>query len=176
MPASRSTKTSQERLQAVARQRQALDLRMQGLRWQEIADQLGYASTSGPQMAVRAALDKTLREPAKQMRALTTERLTAINRTIRPVMLTGDVKAADRVMAAIDRLCRLHGLYPEPRIELHQHTDMAVVLAEARVITGLQGVLGPLDELGEAHFPMLGDGASAVDGRDGADERGSPAR
>ena len=117
------SKTSPRRIAAVDKQRQALELRMAGRRWQEIAQAVGYASHSGAIAAVNAALEKTLKEPADRHRALTIERLTKLLATYWPAMLAGvthvegtnqwvlnDTKAAGVCLGAIDRIRALLGL------------------------------------------------------------------
>lgn len=104
------SKTSPRRLAAVFKAEKALELRMAGRRWQEIADALGYKTRQGPMMAVEAALKRTLQAPTDQWRALTSERLTKVLQVFWPRMLQGDEKAADRVLKAIEALSRLLGL------------------------------------------------------------------
>ena len=58
------SKLSPRRIAAVEKQGQALELRMAGRTWREIAEALGYASHSGAIEAVRVALQKTVEEPA----------------------------------------------------------------------------------------------------------------
>lgn len=48
--------------------RRALEMRKAGATFQQIADAEGYADRSGAKRAVMAALDKTLREPAEDVR------------------------------------------------------------------------------------------------------------
>ena len=104
------SKMSPRRIEAVFKQRQALELRMAGRTWQEIADALGYASHSGAIEAVKSALEKTLKTPADDWRALTIERLTKILQIFWPAMVSRDEKAADKVFRAIADLRSVLGL------------------------------------------------------------------
>ena len=117
------SKSSPRRIAAVDKQRQALELRMAGRHWVDIAQAVGYASHSGAIAAVNAALQKTLKEPAERHRALTLERLTKILAVYWPAMITGvthgegttrwvveDNKAAGICLGAIDRIRALLGL------------------------------------------------------------------
>lgn len=104
------SKTSPRRLEAVEKQRKALELRMAGRTWQEIGRAVGYSNHSGAIAAVNAALLKTLREPSDRYRALTVERLTKIIATFWPLMLAHDEKATVIVLRAIEQFRTLLGL------------------------------------------------------------------
>lgn len=104
------SKSSPRRIVATKKQAQALELRMAGRTFQEIADTIGYQTPQGAIMAVKAALDKTIRPAADEWRALTLERLTKILQVFWPKMLKGDEKAADRVFKAITDHRQLLGL------------------------------------------------------------------
>mgnify|MGYP003667893732 CR=1 FL=1 len=62
------SKTSPRRIQAVFKQRQALELRMAGRNYDEIAEALGYAGHTSALAAVNKALEKTLEEPSQRYR------------------------------------------------------------------------------------------------------------
>jgi len=55
-------------LEATRRQSRAVQLRLDGYTYQQIADVLGYSNHSGARAAVKAALKKTLQEPADELR------------------------------------------------------------------------------------------------------------
>ena len=75
------------KIKTAERQRQALALRAAGRTFDEIAEQLGYASHSGAIDAVRSILRRTEQEAADHYRELTLERLTAVLRYWWPVMM-----------------------------------------------------------------------------------------
>ena len=83
---------------------------MAGRTYQEIADAVGYKTPQGAIMAVQAVLDKTLRPPAEQWRALTVERLTKVLQVFWPDMLQKDEKAAAQVFEAITDLRQVLGI------------------------------------------------------------------
>ena len=101
---------SKRRLEAVEKQRRALELRMAGRQWAEIAKAVGYASHSGAIAAVEAALKKTLTPAVEEHRALTLERLTRILASYWPAMLQGDAQSAGICLGSIDRMRGLLGL------------------------------------------------------------------
>ena len=67
------SKYSPRRIEVVDKQRKAVELRMAGRTWQEIADALGYADHSGAVRAVQDSLRKTLGAPSAEFRELTTQ-------------------------------------------------------------------------------------------------------
>ena len=64
------SRTSPRRIDAVAKQHKALALRYSGATFDAIAQELGYANRQGAHMAVEAALQKTIQEPADELRQL----------------------------------------------------------------------------------------------------------
>jgi hypothetical protein len=101
---------SVRRLEAVDKQRRALELRKAGRTWVEIARVVGYKNHSGAIAAVKVALEKTLQEPSEHYRALTLERLTDVIRVYWGDMLNHDLRATDRVLRAIADIRALLGL------------------------------------------------------------------
>jgi len=104
------SKTSEKRLEAVERQRQALELRKAGLGYQAIADQLGYKSPSGAYAAIRAALKATIQEPANEVRAMELARLDDLLHGIWSAAVGGNVLKLDRVLGIMKRRAELLGL------------------------------------------------------------------
>ena len=64
------SKLSPRRIGAVQKQQQALEMRIAGHNWQEIADTLGYSDHSGAFRAVESALQKTLKAPSEEYKFL----------------------------------------------------------------------------------------------------------
>ena len=119
-------KTSVRRLQAVERQRRALELRKAGASFEEIASTLGYAGKSGAYRAVISALKRTLQEPADEVRKLEAARLDRAQRAAWERMLAGDLEALGKVLKVMERRAKLLGLdapaklpLPDPAEEHH---------------------------------------------------------
>jgi hypothetical protein len=104
------SRTSQFGLKAAERARQALELRMAGITFPEIARALGYADASGAHRAVWRALDRLVREPADELRALQHARIEAAIRAIWPRVLRGDDRAILSLTRLLTREARLMGL------------------------------------------------------------------
>ena len=111
------SKTSPRRIQAVMKQRQALEMRMAGHTYDQIAHELGYKDHTSALYSVKKALQKTLEPPAQQYRALTLERLTMVMQTFWPAMLTGDDDAARTVLHALKDIRQLMGLDAPQKVE-----------------------------------------------------------
>lgn len=106
----------------VARDAEACRLRAQNFTYQQIADQLGFASKGNAYGAVQRALRDTVQEPAEELRQLELIRLDELSQAARTVM-EGTHYVVDRgqvvewngaplvddgpVLAAIDRLLRV---------------------------------------------------------------------
>ncbi len=91
-------------------QLKALSLRKAGLGYQAIADALGYKDASGAWRAVKAALKKTLQEPADELRTLELARLDDMLKAIASHVAAGNLTAIDRALKIQERRARLLGL------------------------------------------------------------------
>jgi len=108
---SKESKTSPRRLQAAKKQVKALELRVQGLSFRQIALELKYKGPSGAHGAVDTALERQIREPAEQVRQLELERLDRLQ--IMPwkqATVIGDPKAIANVLKIMERRAKLLGL------------------------------------------------------------------
>ena len=123
------SKLSPRRIGAVAKQRQALELRMGGRTWQEIADALGYANHSGAYAAVKTALQASLQAPAQHYRDLTLERLTKILQVHWPLMLQADRDSTRLCLQTIKEIRELMGLDSPTKLE-HTGADGAPIRHE----------------------------------------------
>ena len=111
------SKYSLRRLDAVEKQRRAVELRLAGRTFQEIADTLGYSTHSGAINAVKDVLQKTLGVPSAEFRELTLERLTKILQVQWPDMLRGELPAAKVCLQAIGDMRQLMGVDMPARVE-----------------------------------------------------------
>jgi len=108
---SKESKTSPRRLRAAKKQVRALELRVEGLSFRQIALELKYKGPSGAFSAVESALERTIREPAEQVRLLELERLNRLQ--IMPwkqATVIGDPKAIANVLKIMERRAKLLGL------------------------------------------------------------------
>lgn len=106
--------TGPKRLAVLEKERQALELRKAGATFEAIATQVGYTNPSAAHKAVKRAMDRTIREPADELRALESERLDRMLLTSWKLAIAGDLKAVDRVLKVIELRARLFGLATVP--------------------------------------------------------------
>jgi hypothetical protein len=126
------SKTSEKRLSAAEKQRQALELRKAGTSYPDIARQLGYASASGAFKAVESALLKTLREPAEAVREIELARLDRLHLALWPAAVKGDLDAIARVLDISKRRAALEGMDAPKRKELSGKVRTAVTVTDER--------------------------------------------
>lgn len=104
------SESSQRRIAAVERQRQALELRKAGAGYVAIAQKVGYKGPSGAYNAIRSALKRTIQEPADELRKLEVERLDRMLLAIWDQVRNGNQGAIDRALRIGERRARLLGL------------------------------------------------------------------
>jgi hypothetical protein len=95
---------------ASARRTRAIELKLQGLTYQQIADALGYASRGTVYRLIQEAQAARLGDAADDHRRLELARLDALQMALWPRAMDGDVAAAETVRRLIDSRCRLLGL------------------------------------------------------------------
>jgi len=105
-----NSKSGNNALAALERERQALVLRKGGATFEAIAAHLGYRNHSGAYKAVRRAMRRTLQEPADELRALEAARLDDLQRGLWAAACQGDGTAVDRVLTIMARRADLLGL------------------------------------------------------------------
>ena len=92
------------------KQARALKLRMAGESLESIAKALKYADASGAYRAIISALNKTLQEPAEEVRTMELERLDAMLLALQSALRDGDLKAMDRAIRIMERRAKYLGL------------------------------------------------------------------
>lgn len=120
-------KTSARKVTRAVRMEQALQLRIAGRNYAEIAAQLGYSSKATPYRLVQDALadlaQKTT-EGATEMRTLETERLTSVVRDADSILCSADASDANKLRAlelkikASESLRKLWGLDAPQSVDL----------------------------------------------------------
>lgn len=129
------SKTSKRRLEAIETQRQALELRRSGMSYPAIAEQLGYAGPAGAFKAVESALQRTLQEPADEVRRIELDRLDFMLRKTWEWVENGEPKAIDRALRIMERRARYLGLDAPQTVNV-QH----ILLEEATRLAEEQGL------------------------------------
>lgn len=102
------------------RRRAAVQLRIEGKSWQQIADLLGYDSKGGACKDVSRALQKAVTDlalPLEEYRQLELDRLDAMQEALWPKVLDADTRAIDTALRLMDRRAKLLGLDAPTRTE-----------------------------------------------------------
>lgn len=100
------------------RQGKAIELRIAGATYDQIAKALGYADRSGAHCAVNAVLKRRESAQAAELRALEDERLDLALRKVTPGVVAGDLRAVEMLLRIHDRRVKLHGLAAPERVLL----------------------------------------------------------
>ena len=125
------SRTSPARIAVNEKQARALELRKAGVGYQEIADELGYASASGAFEAVKSALDRMLREPADALREIELDRLDTMWSSVWENVLAGDLDSIGTALRITERRARLLGLdVKESALKLKMDADTAKSLRD----------------------------------------------
>jgi hypothetical protein len=117
--------TSARRLRAAERQRQALDLRMGGASYDQIAESLGYANRGGAHKAVTAGL-ATPPELAEGVRELELKRLDRLWLTVWEPAIRGDREAIAICIQLMKRRADFQGLDKAKRREVEHAGQVKV--------------------------------------------------
>ncbi|WP_432559264.1 hypothetical protein [Granulicoccus sp. GXG6511] len=110
----RVTGRHHNRALAQARRAKAVELRMAGKTYQQIADLLGYANKGTVHRILTNALTEHEVDSIDELRFLEAQRLDAVQAAYWDQAMKGDYKAARIVLRIMDQRARLLGLYPAP--------------------------------------------------------------
>ncbi|MGO4341552.1 helix-turn-helix domain-containing protein [Pedococcus sp. 2YAF34] len=95
---------------AAARRTRAIELRAQGLTYEQIAEELGYANRGTVCRIVGDALATQQAEAIEDLRFVQRQRLDALQVALWDTAMAGDVKAAQAILAIVLARVRLLGL------------------------------------------------------------------
>ena len=159
------SKLSPRRIEAQNKQQQALELRMAGRTWQEIADHLGYKSHTGAYEAVKVALARSNYEAVTDYRNLTLGRLTKVLQVHWPLMLQADAASSKLCLQAIKDMRELMGLDSPVRLE-HTGADGAPIQHEVMTLDvgDITRAIEVLRDAGAVRLESNGHAPTSLDG------------
>lgn len=107
---------SRTEIRLTAAQKRTKAVQLRSLRWgyQDIADQVGYASRSAAHRAVEAGLKAIPYEAVQNLRHIELESLDTMERAILTKALKGDIGALRTLLHIKDTRAKLTGLYETP--------------------------------------------------------------
>lgn len=127
-----------------------MELKKAGLTYVEIADQLGYAGPSGAFKAVTTGLEKTLKEPAEELRTLEDLRLDKMLSAVWARVLAGDKDAIDAALKIATRRAKLRGIDAPTLVKEDVTYEERDAFTEVEIINAAahpRGVVAGLNEL-----------------------------
>ena len=146
---------SQRLVEARVKAAKALDARILGYTYEQIAEQVGYNSHQAAAKAIGSALKRLEKEPAEEVRKLELRRLDLMQRRLAARVTEGDEKAHDRWLAIMAHRARLLGLAApvkaeivadvkanvktEFKLEPEFTAEVVRILAESGVTVGVPG-------------------------------------
>lgn len=116
----RNSPTAQRRIEAKERALKALELRKKGMRYEQIAQQLGYPNRGNAHKAVMKELEllaKECLEEAARVRDLELQRLDALYLVAYAEVEGGNIPAIDRCLRIMERRAKLLGLDAAEKVE-----------------------------------------------------------
>ena len=110
------------------RQQQAVDMRLEGKTFRQIAEALGYASDGAAYNAVRHLLEKATVERADELRRVDGARLENLLGAIWARASAGDLDAIDSVLKILQQRARLFGLNKPVEVSVSGEVQQVVIL------------------------------------------------
>lgn len=123
------SKRTARALTAAERRRQAIELRIAGATYDQIAQTVGYASKSAAWKAVNKGIADIPREAANELRTMELERMDRLTRAAWTKALRGDVPSIRAVLEISRDRAKLLGLHPEPQQGPAHDVKVAFALA-----------------------------------------------
>ncbi len=123
---------------AAARRARAIELISQGLPYEQVADELGYANKGTVHRLVHQALARETSRAAQQLQRVEAARLDALQVAIWDQATSGDVNAARAATRILLARCRLLGLLDQPKgLNAPWQPTTVVLTTEHRAALGL---------------------------------------
>lgn len=113
--------------EAAQRAAKAMQLRILGFTFDTIAKQCGFTNRGSAYNAVKRELQRTVRQPADELRTLEVERLDALLTAFMPKALKGDSWSCRRVLDIMERRSLLLGLDAPKDVRLAGQVDVSIV-------------------------------------------------
>lgn len=126
----------------------AVELRVQGQSYAQIADALDYSDESGARHAVSRLLARREAESIDELRAVHSARLEGVLSSFWPAATAGDTDAARIVLRTLDSLAKLYGLDAPARVAVGATvSDTAGFANEAARLIERIASMGGTDDL-----------------------------
>lgn len=117
-------------LMAKERRQRALSLKLNGASYEQIAEQLNYASANSAYQAIRTEILNTKQESAGELKAIQFERLNHMLLVLQPQVLSGDKGAIQTALSIMDRMNTLMGVTSGDGTAIASITNNTVIMIE----------------------------------------------
>jgi hypothetical protein len=135
------TKRTLKRIEARERMRKVVELHRDGWSFEDIAGELGYASSKTAYGAYRRCLDRMIDEPTEEVIALKRHRLNQWMRSLSARCNEGDTAAIQTALKVQSELDKLDGIDTPKKMQVEQVNTLTVGGNSEDYITALKNVV-----------------------------------
>ena len=128
------------RVSAAEKAHRAVQLKIAGLNWEEIAKQVGYRNKGTAYNTVKRYLDQRQTVDVEELRRLENDRLDRLQAAVWPAAIRGDVPAGAQALKIIARRIDLNGLAAPER---HEVVTLDATEAAIRELSQQLGIADP---------------------------------
>lgn len=121
------------------RQCRALELRLTGMEYEAIADELGYSDRASAFKACKQVIARREYEAVDTMRAMEGAKLDKLEQTLWTLADNGDLAAIDRLLKVMQRRANLYGLDLAGRLDVIAGGEVDLDGAVARIVAYAKG-------------------------------------
>ena len=136
------------RMSSKEKQKRAMALKLAGASYAQIAENLGYADSSGAYKAVSRGMKNSLQESAGDLRKIHYGRLEHMLMLVWPAVNQGDSHAVSSALQVMDRMERLYGLNEAQRVDITAGARETIIVADGEKEAYIKALKEAIEEDG----------------------------
>ena len=136
------------RMSSKEKQKRAMALKLAGASYAQIADNLGYADSSGAYKAVSRGMKNSLQESAGDLRKIHYGRLEHMLMLVWPAVNQGDSRAVNSALQVMDRMERLYGLNEAQKVDITAGARETIIVADGEKAAYIKALKEAIEEDG----------------------------
>ena len=136
------------RMSSKEKQKRAMALKLAGASYAQIADNLGYADSSGAYKAVSRGMKNSLQESAGALRKIHYGRLEHMLMLVWPAVNQGDSRAVNSALQVMDRMERLYGLNEAQKVDITAGARETIIVADGEKEAYIKALKEAIEEDG----------------------------
>ena len=136
------------RMSSKEKQKRAMALKLAGASYAQIADNLGYADSSGAYKAVSRGMKNALQESAGDLRKIHYGRLEHMLMLVWPAVNQGDSRAVNSALQVMDRMERLYGLNEAQKVDITAGARETIIVADGEKEAYIKALKEAIEEDG----------------------------